>query len=247
MVRDVTKFLFCFASLKGGWQFRLMKLLNFLIILFPFFVRAQEEDLLASATKNEKLKLEYAIGVGYSTVSFMEFDSLNVTLGTSSGKGSGDFVLENTLTLNLESRYVPQNSWGFIWGGSYDLPRKPKNAKIKMNSTSVVVDSFDSKDTVQFFNIYLNTLYRWKNLYIPFGLNGTYIHYTAGANFTGNLQVSSGIGYQFGLGYYVNDKWVMEFMSRAIVTKFYYFEENYSATYDKGYFHTYLLNVKYLF
>ena len=61
----------------------------------------------------------------------------------------------------------------------------------------------------------LNALYRFNQFYIPFGVNfsAPILEYQ---NTSTTLEVTGGVGVQFGLGYFINDSLAAEFFVRSI-------------------------------
>lgn len=147
--------------------------------------------------------------------------------GRTSSSGSGgtvsgyydrfttDFEYKEGLSISLEVRDTPMNSWGYGIGFTYDAEREFDSGSISSGGTTVNFTAAAGTSKISSNSLELNTIYRWTSFYIPLGLNYTAIRFTPAAGYTGGYNVYGGLGAQLGFGVHINDAVSVEMISRA--------------------------------
>lgn len=148
------------------------------------------------------------ISLGYDLRTIAQFDDTYATDGTDSASGFDvKFRFDSGLALAYEYRQAKANSFGFAVGIDYHRDRDADTIEIDSTSLSLTGDVA----TISFTQLYINAIYKWESFYIPFGINYTSATYTPPNTYTGTLSSDSGIGINFGLGWEVGDKFLIEY------------------------------------
>lgn len=84
----------------------------------------------------------------------------------------------------------------------------------KMNG--VAASGATSKYQTHF--LHFGAAYRWDIFYIPLGLTYGFTKFTPAPSAAGTASIENGFGGYFGFGWYVNDKFVIEYVSRSVTT-----------------------------
>lgn len=150
---------------------------------------------------------EYRVGLSHSIGANTKYENIQYTDGTNSLLGKGEVTYEDGLSFDFESRNLKPNSWGFLGGLTYDLTRKEKRAVV--NFGNVTVNS-EVGGNLQMTFLYGSAAYRWNEFYLPFGLNYNIVNYKSEGTTT-----TGGIGAQLGFGYYINEEFLFELLSRS--------------------------------
>jgi len=137
--------------------------------------------------------------------------------GTSSGTPyTINYALSysNVAEFGLDLWSAPQNSWGFISGFQYGGERSLSSGTA--NGFPVVTAGDTTKFQTHF--IYGGWLYRWSSFYLPIGLTyGMTKFTTAAAGIT--AESKNGFGLQFGIGWFLGDNFVIEYIGRSATTE----------------------------
>ncbi len=154
---------------------------------------------------NEQTDQEHFLIGGYDFTTIANFSG-----GYSSSSPSTlldtELNFEPALSFGYEFRESKEDSWGKAFGATYHMERELESGNI--NGTELTV-SDPSK--ISMLRVYANAIYRWKNFYIPFGINFTSVNYTAPSDYTGNVDSTGGIGFNLAFGYYIDDKICIEY------------------------------------
>jgi hypothetical protein len=149
----------------------------------------------------------YLLGNSASSVNFN-----NVSVS-----GPGLFAT-GTLSLNTtpmagfgaEVWHSEPNSFGWSAGLTWDAPRTISSSDVTTSGYTFHYD-YLNPPTLSITTLYGNAIYRFDDLYIPFGLNGTIPNFYSGET---TLQMSGGLGFQLGIGYHINNNFSIECMDR---------------------------------
>ncbi|MDG0816162.1 hypothetical protein [Bdellovibrio svalbardensis] len=140
---------------------------------------------------------------------------------------------------------TPQDSWGFISGLQYGADRELKSG----TANGVVLNVGTSVSKYQTHYVYLGTAYRWSSFYIPLAVSYGFTHFTPAPSSLNAGQIiitENGPGVQLGVGWFIGEHIVIEYVGRAVTTAM-----NVTAGADsektKGMISSALLNLKLLY
>lgn len=147
---------------------------------------------------------EYEImyGLGGSIVLNSHYTTNDLTLSSASGSYSANFDLSNGIAVEGSIIKTKKNAWGLSGVLSLGQQRSVDGgvvAGVAVNNSTLKISSH---------SISGNALYRWDNLFLPFGLN---FNATSISNDPTITSVSGGIGYQIGAGYFINENVAIEY------------------------------------
>lgn len=179
----------------------------------------------------------FGLGLSYGAGSRLSFNDIKSATST----GTADLDYENKLAIDLETRWMMSNAWGFQGGLTYDLEREFTGGKVTSNGITTTLSGSDSK--IQMTVIYGNAVYSWEQFYLPFGLNISIPKVTPTSGFTGNFSSSGGLGVQFGAGYNINDNFSVEAMLRGAAVKM----TSGATDFGMGFLSNLMLTGKYIF
>lgn len=131
------------------------------------------------------------------------------------GTFNSEFEYKEGFTLSLEMRDSPSHSWGYGVGISFDSTRELEAATFTSGGTTLIASSAGGASKIGSTAFELNSIYRWNEFYIPFGLNYTAIRFTPAAGYTGGFDVAGGFGAQLGFGLQPTESVSFEMISRA--------------------------------
>lgn len=186
-----------------------------------------------SAVEREEEKVRISFGAGLGTTPKLTFDEARQPGYSDTAKVEMD--LASGLSLSADIRVTPKNSWGFIGGVGYEGRREVKSLKVSNGGYSTTI-SGTASSTAASFTTWLyeaNAVYRWDGWYLPFGLNYSYFQFKPTPQYTGGWEINGGMGFQLGVGYYLNRNLAIEFWSRATTISF-RFLSNSVTTLDFG-------------
>jgi hypothetical protein len=110
----------------------------------------------------------------------------------------------------LEAVYSGEYSWGFSFGLAFDSKRQIENA----NDINSDFKGADGNSEISTSSIYVNRIYRWQNLYLPFGVNLARV--TINKPSIALQQVTNFPGLQASLGYLLGRVFAIEAGLRLI-------------------------------
>ncbi len=167
----------------------------------------------------------FSLGLTYGLQNQENFNS--ATIPNVSSNAKAQFNLESAMALEFDARWLAQKSWGLISGANIDLGRAVTSGSLTSSAgvgfTYVTVDSPKLQTSV----IFAAAAYRWKQLYIPFGLNYGVFKYTPRSSFSGSNSTTGGLGAQLGIGTYLIPQIPIEATYRMIPI-------SHSLTYSNG-------------
>lgn len=157
---------------------------------------------------------KFGIGLGTSLNYLVALSGTGVSAGTPYFT-TQTFQHEAATSIALDFRSLNRNSWGMIGGLEYETARAlTKFTANGLNGTVTSANAFK----FQTHFIHFGTAYRWDIFYIPLGLAYGLTKFTpaTGATYTGTAE--NGMGAYIGMGWYVNDNFVIEYVSRSATT-----------------------------
>lgn len=143
--------------------------------------------------------------LGYKTSGTITYST--TSNGINMGGGDLEMELENAPSVDFDLRYSPVNSWGLILGYSLDLGAKIERMKMAINGSSFEARIIGD-EKIQASSILISTVRRWEKFFIPFGLNVTQLKFKSDDP---RIEMSGGVGFQFGAGYWFTNNLVGEF------------------------------------
>ncbi len=165
----------------------------------------------------ERARVRIFIGLGHNSGDKLKYESSKLTDGTTPAKGTSEFTIETAAHLALGVIYAPAHKWGFVGNISFEAERKLKSLKFTEDWGGTASASLSAeKPTVRFTIIEWNALYRWNQLYLPFGFNYTIARFKQADDITGNIESTGGLGLQFGIGLFATEQMRLEILSQTI-------------------------------
>ena len=165
------------------------------------------------------------VGLSYSLQSQENFNSSSLPSISSNAKAQ--FNLENGIALDIDARLLAQKSWGLLVGLNIDSGRTVTSGTL--TSSSGIAVSYPTVDSskLQTTLLYAEVAYRWKQLYIPVGINYGIFKYTPRSSFLGSANATGGLGAQLGIGSHLLPQLPLELTYRMIPI-------SHSLTYSTG-------------
>jgi hypothetical protein len=158
-------------------------------------------------------RLHIGVGASYSTSSRAKFDPVVYSNGMIPEKTTLEINFSEAVAVEAEIRYLNKNSVGFILGAIMDQERHAITGKLSSKTiVYTTVADFDFK--LQVSTYYLSAAFRADDFYFPIGANFSSAQASADTSIFGTVSASGGLGWQLGLGYYVTDYFILEFLSR---------------------------------
>lgn len=158
--------------------------------------------------------------------------------------GKAEFDLQNSLAVELDARYLPANSWGFIGGLSVGAKREIESGKITIAGSTTVVNDSGDPDKLQISILSASAAYRWNQIYLPFGLNYSSIDYDSTSL---TINAKGGIGAQLGIGFLPNDQFAIEAFSKVVAFDIDYVDSGLAVNFTDGFVTSLTIAGKFLF
>lgn len=177
------------------------------IILSLFF-------LFLTCTTYAKDTWQLGLALGYSPVYMVNLSGSGIVSG-SRYNINYTLLYEAVPSLQLDFRKLGKNGWGLLMGLEYEPARKMTQG-IANGLNMTLSSSTTSKYQTNFFHF--GTAYRWDIFYLPIGITyGMTTFWSAPAS-TANVSITNGFGAIIGMGWYVNDNFAIEYVSRSAAT-----------------------------
>lgn len=171
--------------------------LIFLALLFSIKAKASE-----SAWK-------FGGGVGYSSVYLLNMEGTS-TVSAKSTSMKYEYQYTSGVNFGIDVWYIPKDNWGFITGFEYGPKRKYKSGKL--NNADVTPTNAGSFSEVQTHLVYGGPTYRFDSFYIPIGFTYGFTNLTSSLP---NETITGGLGFSFGLGWFIGEHMAVEFLIRS--------------------------------
>lgn len=193
-------------------------------------------------------KWRISAGFGYMlTNQNAQFSNATYIGGGSTVNGSASLNYGSTYVVDLEARYLPTDSWGFIGGLNYEGQRQFKSGTLQGGGYNIDLVGGSGASKVQFITLYANAAYRWGAFYLPFGLNFSNASFTQASGASGTSSASGGVGAEVGVGYMASHNVAVELYSWVTSMSLNTVESGDSINYGSGYFQSDILVLKYVF
>ncbi|MGE3758091.1 MAG: hypothetical protein AB7H97_10055 [Pseudobdellovibrionaceae bacterium] len=197
-----------------------MKLLiSLACVLFSFeMARAQQEisqaqlaQLLKAAGARSPWRIN--LGVGLSGFKEMKVSAMRTKTADSKSEGKMNQDLMESVNLSVNSAYLPENSFGFIGGVTYDTDSRFGRGAMQSKGETSKIEGAD--DRLSTLSLSANLVYRGSALYVPVGANLTTYFYTPDPDDEARYKYNGGVGAQAGLGFFAGPTASIEFWYRA--------------------------------
>lgn len=146
-------------------------------------------------------------------------------------RGDVEFETDSTFNISFEMRKLNRNGWGMSLGLEYDFKRDVESGVVTLGNSTVTVSSSSNPDQYSTTTIYYNFIYMWERVYIPFGFNIGSIDYESEGT---EIESSSGLGIQFGVGGFLNNNFAVELLVRGIGFELEYTDDNLDVFFEEG-------------
>ena len=187
-----------------------------------------------------------SVGLSYSLQTQENFNSSSLPSVSSNAKAQ--FNLENGIAFELDARLLAQKSWGLISGFNIDLGRAVTSGTLTSSSGTAFSYSTVDSPKLQTTLLYAEVAYRWKHLYIPFGINYGIFKYSPRSIFSGSTSTTGGLGAQLGIGSYLLSQLPIELTYRMIpITHSLTPTSGVVEDYGSGFLTSLLLTAKFVF
>ena len=164
----------------------------------------------ASSSSNWKL----GVGFGYSINYLVNLSGSGVSSGTPY-KITYYFEFSSATSIALDLRKLNKNNWGIMSGFEYETER----TLTKLVANGIIIPlSGGATAKYQSHFLHLGAAYRWDIFYVPVGLTYGLTTFTPAPGSTGTASIENGFGGYFGLGWYVDDDIVIEYVGRSVTT-----------------------------
>lgn len=210
-----------------------------LMALFPQLTRAQE----VAAPAEPARAWKFAAGGAFSLGAKLKFHEV-VRTGVGGDSGA-DVDVKNALTLSADLRNVVADGWGVIVGVTVDTEREITGGEFTGAAWGTPYPG--TGDKIRVSTLYGSAVYRWTNLYIPFGLNVSHVSYEKASGASGSYDEMGGFGAQFGLGCYINENVAVEVLSRSVAVRLDHEDGPVTTEYRRGFLSSLSLGAKYIF
>ena len=190
-------------------------------------------------------RLRFNLGIGVNIANEAKFDNVIAT-GSITATGSAKYDVQSAFLVTGGAFYSGEHSWGGAASLSIEGARDLNSVQLTLGSSSATA-VFTSKPSIQLTVLEANALYRWENIYLPFGFNFTIPKYTPEAGATDQTSLTGALGAQIGVGFLIGDHFQLEAMSKVLSLKATQRSGTVSVNYQTGYLAGLNLNAKYLF
>lgn len=165
----------------------------------------------------DTLKPRWVVYAGYDGADKLTFSNSKITLNGTDYTGETSYSLDQAMVVGAEGFWSKQNSWGFRVGGDFVTRRTIKSVKsiLTSNATAIDAGATYTNSRLGMFSLYGDALYRWGDIYLPFGLNLT--GYSFENPPPGLIGARGSIGLQFGVGCILHDHFVLELLLKSVL------------------------------
>ncbi|WP_413585030.1 hypothetical protein [Bdellovibrio sp. HCB274] len=191
--------------------------MKLLVLIFTWVIAINSSAFAESSSDSKRVSdWRFGVGLGYSPLLTLNLKGTDTEAGTGNTYHNiVELEYKGSAAFSLTAWRTPQNSWGFVSGYEYTGQRELK--KVTVNGLSSTNIQSSSKYQVQ--NVYVGTAYRWENLFIPLALNYTFVFFQPAPLSVGTVEVKNGVGAHLGLGWFLGDNFVIEFLGRSALTE----------------------------
>ena len=211
-------------------KFTLQKCLVFLF-LFTSSLYAQESS----------TDYKHTAFLGFDLVTSGSFE--DGTTSSSSTTFDSEINFESAFSIGYEYQEAKKESWGKAFGVSYHTKREVDSFDLNGETLQATGDAAE----ITMLKLNANLIYRWDIFYIPFGINLTTVSYDPPANYDGTVDSTGGLGFNFGLGWFINDQFAIEYMSSSSVWELEADDGSTTTDFGDGILAVATLRLKYIF
>ena len=212
-------------------------------IIFSFFIFIFSQTCISAAMRASG-DWKFGLGLGVSPNYLVSLSGGGVISGVPYTT-TYNFENASATSIALDFRKLNRNGWGLVTGFEYETERSV--TKVIINNVNYAITSANTFKYQTNF-LHFGAAYRWDIFYIPVGLTYGLTKFTPvpGASGASGGTAENGMGLYFGFGWYINDSFTIEYVSRSASTslKFVAGANNETTTGTIG---SALLGVKYFF
>lgn len=184
-----------------------MKKLFLVVVLCLNYSAFAEEG----SSSSERSKEHFGI-LGYDLLVAGNFED-----GSSTGSSTSfdtELEFETGMAIGYEYRETKQHDWGFGIGILHHTKRDVD--KLEQAGVTYTVEDPASISVTRIFG---NAIYRWESFYIPFGMNLASNNFKQSSSATGSTDSKLGLGFNFAIGWYLNEKFNIEYGAYSNIWK----------------------------
>ena len=171
----------------------------------------------ASAQASRKTRIrdrQVKLGLGVYSTSGDRMTFANAESSTALGSTESEITYHTDTApgLLIEATVNERQSWGFQIGMSFDARRRINSADVTSGVTTQSTATAGDPD-IAIAHFYANALYRWDVVYIPFGLNYSFVSMRNPP--PAMLGIRGGMSAQLGIGFALGEQVAIELVSRG--------------------------------
>lgn len=152
----------------------------------------------------------------YDTADKAEFEDVKFLSATGNGTGKLNFNTVPSFGIGAEIWKSEANSWGFNAGLSYEPSRKIKSFDLTLNGESGSGTYDTDNPKLDMTVVHANAIYRWENIYLPFGINLASPKFIKSPGATATMDWKGGVGTQIGIGVHLRESLAFELQARTL-------------------------------
>lgn len=147
----------------------------------------------------------FSIGLGLRLNNYLKYDKVTVTNGSSTFTDELEFKSDTPVVFDINFMNAAKQAWGWSAG----LTR----FTIDWTSVTDGEDELTMNATTDVTDLYLNAVYRWDNVFLPFGINLGILSTSNSPFLSAN---DGGAGAQLGIGFLVEKNFTIILESKVI-------------------------------
>tara|TARA_B100001971_G_scaffold215185_1_gene259394 strand:+ start:78871 stop:79506 length:636 start_codon:yes stop_codon:yes gene_type:complete len=208
-------------------------------LILPFVLLFTTFSLYAEENSNSDFKHSVSFGFDLATTgSFEDGESDDIT-----GPFDSELIFDSGLSIGYEYFEAKEESWGKGFGVSYHNSREVEELVIDGEDYDITGDAAE----ITLLKVYANLIYRWNTFYIPFGVNITSVSYEPPSSYDGSVESTGGLGFNFGLGWFVTEQFAIEYMGSSNIWTLEAKSDSSETDYGDGVLAVATLKLKYIF
>lgn len=157
--------------------------------------------------------IKFGVGVHIAAGNSLTYSDANFRVSGVSTDAEVKYEWEAALGLSIEVAMMEPESWGFSAG--YQFEGAHKIDQVTMESGGTTYSGKGADFELQVSDVYANAIYRWDQLYLPFGLNYSFVKVKNAP--LALKDVEGGVGMQVALGVNLTEHLAAEFGVRVLM------------------------------
>jgi hypothetical protein len=188
----------------------------------------------------------FKISLGFNTGTKLNFKEVTSVTGSTRTESTSEMETSAPVEVGVSYLSVSKNDWGYSAGINYQTKRQIQSERINSGGTSVY-SHFGTPAEIQITLIDGGGIYRFESFFIPFGVNYSIPVYLRPGGQTKTVSVHGALGLQGGLGYYIDESFVIELQFKLIGIKATSDDGTTTFDYGTGYMRSFSLTAGLLF